>query len=115
MRRRPSGEQADGAGAAERPNNIDLLADDECRLLAQRYLERFRLVGERLWITTERPAFEVRLGRRVSAAIGGAYVYHRGLKTHLILINLARIDRAQPRALEVVVAEEFLHMRDWID
>jgi predicted SprT family Zn-dependent metalloprotease len=34
---------------------------------------------------------------------------------HAILINLERIDLSLPRALEVVVAEELVHMRDHLD
>ena len=37
-------------------------------------------------------------------------------KNHVsILVNVNRIDRQQPRSLEVVVCEEFLHMRHWVD
>jgi predicted SprT family Zn-dependent metalloprotease len=51
----------------------------------------------------------------VNAAIGGGYIYLPRRRAHAILINLPRIDLSQPRALEIVVAEELLHMRDWID
>ncbi|MCC6792251.1 MAG: hypothetical protein IT336_11210 [Thermomicrobiales bacterium] len=81
----------------------------------ERYLERFQLTEEPLAITTERSQFEEMLGRRVDAAIGGGYVFHPKRKQHLVLINLQRIDLTRPRALEIVVAEELLHMRDWID
>ena len=49
-------------------------------------------------------------------------VVHRGClclpsspQHHLILINLARIDHHQPQGIEIVVAEELLHMRHWLD
>jgi predicted SprT family Zn-dependent metalloprotease len=51
----------------------------------------------------------------VRASIGGAYVYLPRAREHAILINLERIDLSQPRALEVVVAEELIHMRDHLD
>jgi predicted SprT family Zn-dependent metalloprotease len=91
------------------------LQDEETRTLAEQYLRELKLEDERLFITTDRRAFEQMLGRRVDAAIGGGYVFHARKRTHLVLINLPRIDRSRPRALEVVVAEELLHMRDWID
>lgn len=91
------------------------IGDEETRLLGERYVRFFGLEHCRLWMTTERIAFQARLGRRVDASIGGAFVYQRATKTHLVLINLERIDREQPRSLEIVVAEEFMHMRDWID
>jgi predicted SprT family Zn-dependent metalloprotease len=94
---------------------IARIPDDETRALAQRYADLFELAGHRLWISTDRRAFEQYLGRRVGSGIGGAYVYHRARKLHAILINLPRIDRTQPKAVELVVAEEFMHMRDWID
>jgi hypothetical protein len=104
------------------PESIDISADpladlrDELTIqLAKHYIGHFGLEHERLYVTTERRVFETRLGRRAGAGIGGAYVYLPRQKLHLILINLPRIDRLKPRALEIVVAEEFMHMRDWID
>lgn len=94
---------------------VAAIEDHDVRRHAERYLERLGLGGEPLAITTDRLTFEQLLGRRVNSAIGGGYVYHPRRKLHLILINLPRIDRSQPNALEIVVAEEFLHMRDWID
>jgi predicted SprT family Zn-dependent metalloprotease len=94
---------------------VATIDDVETRRLAERYVERLNLGDEPLAITTDRARFEDLLGRRVNAAIGGGYVYHPRRKMHLVLINLPRIDRSQPNALEVVVAEELLHMRDWID
>jgi predicted SprT family Zn-dependent metalloprotease len=96
-------------------DHLDEIDDAEVRLLARRYVKYFELERERLRMVTNRADFESLLGRKVSAAIGGAYVHLRAPKTHLILINVTRIDRSQPKALEVVVVEELMHMRDWID
>lgn len=91
------------------------IADESTKALAETYVRIFGLEREKLWITTDRAQFQHKIGRRLDAGIGGAYVYARSMRTHLILINLERIDRAKPRSLELVVAEEFMHMRDWID
>ena len=93
---------------------IESLPDD-VRILVDWYAGLLELPVRCLWITVDRREFESWLGRRVSSAIGGAYVYLARHKVHAILINLPRIDVAKPRALEVVVAEELVHMRDWID
>jgi len=89
--------------------------DDETLDLLRRYIERLNLPTTNLRVTTDRGVFAAWLGRRVRSSLGGAYVYlvHRG--GHAILINLARIDRTQAKALEIVVAEELLHMRDFLD
>jgi predicted SprT family Zn-dependent metalloprotease len=111
--RQPFSESTSGAPAqAYRVQDIE---DRETLWLVERYLSHFRLDAEPLRITTNRRAFETLLGRRVGAAIGGAYVYHPRLHSHLVLINLERIDRSKLRSLEIVVAEEMMHMRDWID
>ena len=83
--------------------------------LLQRYIRLLELPVDRLRVTTDRLIFERWLGRRVRASIGGAYAFLPRTGEHLILINLPRIDRSQPRALEVVVAEELVHMRDRLD
>lgn len=83
--------------------------------LIHRYIVRLALPTDRLWITTNRRQFEQWLGRRVAASIGGAYVYHPVRQAHLVLINLPKIDLSKPKALEIVVAEELLHMRDFLD
>jgi predicted SprT family Zn-dependent metalloprotease len=85
------------------------------RELVLRYLARLTLHGHNLLITIDRREFEGWLGRRISASIGGAYVFLPRRDAHAVLINLPRIDAGQPRALEIVVAEELVHMRDWID
>ena len=94
---------------------IAAVDDGEVRIHLERYVPLLRLNDEPLWVTTNRPEFERALGRRIGASVGGAYVYHPKRQCHLILINLARIDRAKRRAVELVVTEELVHMRDWID
>lgn len=88
---------------------------EQTRQLLARYIAHLQLPEDRLRVTTERGEFERWLGRRVRAAIGGAYAYAPRSDEHLILIHLARIDRTQPKAVEVVVAEELIHMRDRLD
>jgi predicted SprT family Zn-dependent metalloprotease len=88
---------------------------EETRELFERYVALLELPTDRLRVTTERRTFETWLGRRVRGSIGGAYAFAPASGEHLILINLTRIDRSRPRSLEVVVAEELLHMRDRLD
>lgn len=83
--------------------------------LLERYQVRLDLQNAPLLVTCDKRLFEQWIGRRVASAIGGAYVYHPLHKHHLILINLARIDHQQPQGIEIVVAEELLHMRHWLD
>ena len=90
------------------------VTDVETVALVNRYVTRLRLPTERLLVTTDRSTFAGWLGRRVDASIGGAYAFSAA-GNHLVLIHLARIDRTQSRAVEVVVAEELLHMRDRLD
>ena len=87
----------------------------ETHQLLEWYIALLRLPVDRLRVTTERRVFEGWLGRRVRPAIGGAYAYLPQSDHHLILINLPRIDLSLPRSLEVVVAEELVHMRDRLD
>lgn len=89
--------------------------DQAALSLIHQHIETLAIPTDRLRVTDDRPTYARWLGRRVSTALGGAYVYHRDLDEHLVLINLARIDRSQPKAVEVVVAEEFIHMRDHLD
>lgn len=88
--------------------------DEETLRWVEHYLDLLELPRDRLRVTTIRATFERWLGRRIGGGIGGAYVYLRGPKEHAIFINLPRIDRSQPRALEIVVAEELIHMQDHI-
>ena len=92
-----------------------LVDHEETRGLLERYVARLELPTDRLRVTTERRVFERWLGRRVRSSIGGAYAFAPASGEHLILINLPRIDHSQLNSLEVVVAEELLHMRDWLD
>ncbi len=68
-----------------------------------------------LMLTTSRSVYGEWLGRRVPSSYGGAYCYLARRRKHAILINLERIDTSRPRAIELVVAEELIHMRDRID
>lgn len=87
----------------------------ETRWLLDRYIAALDLPADRLRVTTERREFERWIGRRVGSALGGAYTFSPRTGEHLILINLPRIDQSRPRSLEVVVAEELIHMRDRLD
>lgn len=93
---------------------IDTLPDAVQRLVVE-YVARLRLPTDDLWITVDRKEFKGWLGRKVSSAIGGAYIYLPRQHKHAVLINLERIDRSKEQSLEIVVAEELIHMRDWID
>lgn len=88
---------------------------EETRAHLEHYLARLDLPADRLQVTTERRVFEGWIGRRLRSSIGGAYTYDARRDRHLVLINLARLDQSQPRAIEVVVAEELIHMRDRLD
>lgn len=112
----------DGARTAGRQSRTregvavdDRVGHAETRELLQRYITLLALPVDRMRVTTDRSVFEAWLGRRVVASIGGAYAFVPRVNEHLILINLSRIDQSQPRALEVVVAEELVHMRDRLD
>lgn len=83
--------------------------------LLERYIALLGLPVDHLCVTTERRVFEEWLGRRVRSSIGGAYAFVPRTGDHLVLINLPRIDQSRPRSLEVVVAEELVHMRDRLD
>jgi len=89
--------------------------DQDVWSLINHYIATLAIPTDRLWVTTDRPTYSRWLGRRISGALGGAYAYRRDLGVHVVLINLARIDRSQALAVEVVVAEEFIHMRDHLD
>jgi hypothetical protein len=87
----------------------------ETRQHLAHYIGALQLPTEQMRVTIERRVFEAWIGRRVRASIGGAYTFDPRAGTHLILINLPRIDMSLPRSLEVVVAEELIHMRDRLD
>jgi predicted SprT family Zn-dependent metalloprotease len=92
-----------------------LVDHEETRDLLIRYVALLELPTDQLRVTTDRRVFESWLGRRLRSSIGGAYAFGPAFGDHLILINLPRIDRSRPKSLEVVVAEELLHMRDQLD
>ena len=89
--------------------------DEQVANLINRYVDRLGLPTEHLWITTNRATYSAWLGRKIPSAYGGAYCFLRHRNLHAILIHLERIDLDQPQALEVVVAEELVHMRDHLD
>ena len=93
---------------------VDVTDNETIRLL-RRYLSVLELPTDCLRVTTDRATFGRWVGRRVSGGLGGVYAFLPRLGEHAVLINLPRIDRSRPRALEVVVAEELVHMRDWLD
>ncbi|MDP9368004.1 MAG: hypothetical protein M3Q03_06980, partial [Chloroflexota bacterium] len=82
---------------------VDVLDDETLRLL-HHYLSVLSLPTDRLRVTTCRRTFGDWLKRPISSSLGGAYAYRPRSDEHLVLINLDRIDRSQPRALEIVVA-----------
>ena len=84
-------------------------------MLVDRYLGVLDLPTEDLWITDDRSAYADWLSRRIPAHYGGAYCYISQHRAHAVLINTARIDLAAPKALDIVVCEELVHMRDFID
>ncbi len=84
--------------------------------LIEHYVSRLALPTGKLRVTTNRTTFARWLGRRsIPAALGGAYAFLPRRGEHAVLVNLDRIDLSQPRALEIVVAEELVHMRDRLD
>lgn len=83
--------------------------------LLRHYIGILDLPVDDLMVTTNRGTFRAWIGRAVPSAYGGAYCFLRRTGQHAVLINLERIDQEQPRAVEIVVAEELIHMRDRID
>lgn len=104
--RRTAWRYEEDSGAATPPAVVSLM---------ERYGALFHLLEQPLRITTSRRVFGRWLGRRIPSSYGGAYVYLSHSAEHAILINLERIDHRQPKSLEIVVAEELMHMRDWLD
>jgi len=95
---------------------IELLDHDlEVELWVRHFASLLAIESELAWVTTSKSGFEKILGCRVGASLGGAYIYLPRRKRHLILINRHRLNPDEPRAIELVVAEELIHMRDWID
>lgn len=105
-----------GLRIVRKTRNMRLVAvDDDTTRLLDVYIEKLGLQTSALMVTCDRAVYAGWLGRPVPSSYGGAYTFLRRHGLHAILINTARIDLDQPRALEVVVAEELIHMRDWLD
>ena len=92
-----------------------VLCDPGVLELVHAYVDRLELPSEHLWVTTDRKAYGEWLGRHIPSRYGGAYCFLKRDRTHRVLINIERIDQSQPRAVEIVVAEELVHMRDQLD
>lgn len=82
--------------------------------LIHRYLEKLALPSDDLSVTTSRNVFAEWIGRPVPFRIGGAYSQHPRTGAHRVFVHLERLDLSKPGALEIVVAEELIHMRDHI-
>lgn len=89
--------------------------DPEVLPLVEMYVQRLDLPTDDLWLTTDRKTYGTWLKRHIPVRYGGAYCFLRHVGRHAILINLARIDTSLPKSLEIVVAEELVHMRDHLD
>ena len=98
-----------------RPRTVFGSADGRVVGHVEDYARRLDVPLDDLRVTTDRAEFGDWLGRRVSSSYGGAYVFLRHVGIHAILINLERIDTSGPRNVELVVAEELVHMRDHLD
>lgn len=83
------------------------------RSLVERYAALLGIEQEPALVTVRKAQFEEWLGRRVGSSLGGAYVFSPTLDRHLILVNVPRLNPDAPRAIELVVAEELIHLRDW--
>lgn len=83
--------------------------------LVRQYAVRLELPTDGVWLTSDRKTYGRWLGRHIPKRYGGAYCFVPKDQTHRILINLERIDPTQPKAVEIVVAEELIHMRDYLD
>lgn len=89
--------------------------DESVLALITEYVRRLELPTTDLMLTTNRLTYGAWLNRRIPSAYGGAYCYLKRQRKHAVLINVERIDLSQPQALEIVVAEELIHMRDQLD
>jgi predicted SprT family Zn-dependent metalloprotease len=96
------------------PAAIEFAEDHEdVRRHVEHYAALLGIEQEPALITTSKAQFEIWLGRRIGSSLGGAYVFSRRLNRHLILVNVPRLNPDSPRAIELVVAEELIHLRDW--
>lgn len=91
------------------------VSDQDIMPLVEQYVRRLALPTDCLYLTDDRRTFAGWLGRTIPGAYGGAYSHDRRRDRHLVLINVARIDRTKPRSVEIVVCEELVHMRDALD
>jgi hypothetical protein len=89
-------------------------ADQEIRGLTQRYAKLLGIEDEPMWVTASKSLFEEWIGRKIGSSLGGAYIYSRRRHKHLILINRPKLNPTLPIAAELVVAEELIHLRDWV-
>jgi predicted SprT family Zn-dependent metalloprotease len=87
----------------------------ELEMLIELYVRQLELPSDCLRLTTHQSTFERWLGRRLGSSVGGAYAFLSRTGEHAVLVNLSRIDLSQTKALEIVVAEELIHMRDRLD
>jgi len=76
------------------------------------YVRKLGLPDANLSITTNRSVFSGWIGRTIPFRVGGAYSMHPETGEHRVFVHLERLDLAKPWAIEVVVAEELIHMRD---
>lgn len=92
------------------------MCDDRIHGFLSKYTALLALPTSDLYVTTHRPTFARWIGRRsIRGSIGGAYCFIAAPCRHAVLINLQRIATSRPFAIDVVVAEELLHMRDQLD
>lgn len=92
------------------------MCDERIHDLLSKYIAILALPTGDLYVTTHRPTYARWIGRRsIRGSIGGAYCFVRSSHRHAVLVHLDRIDLSRPTAIEVVVAEELLHMRDQLD
>lgn len=89
-------------------------ASEEIQAQTRRYAALLGIERELMCVTGSKALFEQWLGRKIGSSLGGAYVHSRRQRKHLILINLPRLNPELPIAVELVVAEELIHLRDWV-
>lgn len=82
--------------------------------LVELYLEMLGLPSGNLAVTTSRYVFGQWLRRSIPFRIGGAYSMHPETGQNRVFVHLERLDLTVPFAIEVVVAEELIHMRDYL-
>lgn len=88
--------------------------DTEIVRWTHHYAAALGVQDEPLWVTASKATFETWIGRKVGSSLGGAYLYSRRRKRHLIFINRKRLNPDLERAAELVIAEELVHLRDHV-